>query len=277
MKKFLILFAIVLLASCADQEFMEEIDGEKFVTESANIVQALVEKAKWGDGQAYLKLADCYRDGNGVKKDLIGLLSMVSIAEQFGALNRMEDYLDSMADDSEFKLIIDAVNLYEHKKEKANAKIERLSALESPDSYSVMGLIAVERGDTLEGKQLLEMAASQGSTFAELLLCFPDWRNTANPDVEKLVIIVDRVPFACKLLGDMYTGREDESKKDEVLAAYYYMKAGEKAHIGKRGAIWLLNYHRNGGIPQLSEQELQRLQALAGITIVEEADNDDGH
>jgi len=98
----------------------------------------------------------------------------------------------------------------------------------------------------------------------------PDWRNTANPDVKKLVALADRVPFAYKLLADMYTGREDESKKDEALAAYYYLKAAEKAHLGMRGARWLFVYHNNGGNLQLSEQELQRLQALARITIIDE-------
>lgn len=44
-------------------------------------IASLLHQARWGDSKAYLKLADCYRDGFGVKKDLLGMITMTAIAE----------------------------------------------------------------------------------------------------------------------------------------------------------------------------------------------------
>ena len=273
MKKYLLAIAamVLVLSSCTDQQFVDETAALTRASAQVSEIDMLKEQARWGDGQAYLKLADCYRDGKGVEKDFISMLSMLALADQYGGTERMEDYLKAMPDESEFKLIFDAIELYEHKQiEEPKAMTERLIAQGSPDGYSVKSIIAVESGDTLEGKRLMEQAALLGSTFAELLLCVPDWRSTTNPDVEKLKAIADRVPVACQILADMYTGHDDESMKDETLAAYYYLKADEQACLGRRGARWLLYYHRNGGQLQLSEREIQRLQKLAGEEPVEE-------
>lgn len=43
-------------------------------------VLLLLHQARWGDGSAYLKLADCYRDGFGVKKDFFGMITMANMA-----------------------------------------------------------------------------------------------------------------------------------------------------------------------------------------------------
>ena len=83
MKKYIILFMAALLASCSDTQLSESIADVKeadLVKENANgsaEINALVERARWGDGQAYLQLADCYRDGIGVKKDFLGMMVMV--------------------------------------------------------------------------------------------------------------------------------------------------------------------------------------------------------
>lgn len=273
MKKilFLLVTIVMSLVSCTDQQFLDETLANKALLPTENEFNALIEQARWGDGQAYLKLADCYRDGKGVKKDFINMLSMMALAKQYGGIKRMEDYLMAMPNESEFKLILEAIDLYEHKKiEESQAMTELLIAQGSPDGYSVESIIAVERGDTLEGKRLMEQAALQGSTYAELLLCIPEWRGANNPNVEKLKSLVDSVPLACKLLADIYTGNDYASIKNERLAIYYYLKADEQACLGRRGASWLLNYHRNGGQLQLTERDIQRLQKLACEEPVEE-------
>ena len=261
----------LVMYGCTDQQFFDETTDLTHASAQASVIEMLKEQARWGDGQAYLKLADCYRDGKGVEKNFISMLSMVALADQYGGIKRMEDYLEAMPSNSEFKLIFDAVDLYEKKQiEESKAVTEQLIAQGSPDGYSIKSFIAVERGDTLEGKQLMEQAASQGSTFAELLLCLPDWQGATNPDVEKLKTLAGRVPLACQLLADMYTGSDNASMKDERQAAYYFLKADEQACLGRRGARWLLYYLRNGGQLQLSEGDIQRLQKLAGEKPIEE-------
>ena len=103
MKKYFYLFIALVLISCADQLVMvEEMAGEKIELSPASEVNALIEKARWGDGEAYLKLADSYRDGKGVKQDFFSMLAMASFAENYGGIKRMEDYISSLPTDSEY-------------------------------------------------------------------------------------------------------------------------------------------------------------------------------
>ena len=267
MKKYLFVIMAVMLAlvSCTDSQFLDENTGNPSELSSSNEINALIEQARWGDGQAFVKLADCYRDGKGVKQDFVGMLTMLAQADEYGGISNVEDYLRTLPEGSDFKLIFDAVENYEKKNvEEATAMFEQLIVKGSPDGYAVQGIITVERGDTLEGERLIEQAATAGSTFAELLLCIPDWRGATDPDIEKLAALSDKIPFVNTILGKIYAGYEDESLKDEPLAAHYFLKADEKACLGKRGARWLLYYHRSGGQLQLSEREIQRLQKLAG-------------
>ena len=272
MKKYLFAIMAVLLAmfSCTDNQFLDENAGNLSELSSTNEVRALIEKARWGDGQAFVKLADCYRDGKGVKQDFVGMLTMVAQADEYGGISNMEDYLKTLPEGSDFKLIFDAVDNYEKKNEdEATAKLEQLIAKGSPDGNAVQGIMTIERGDTLEGVHLIEQAASAGSTFAELLLCIPDWRGATEPDVEKLATLSDKIPFVNTILGKMYAGFEDENLQNDQLAAHYFLKADEKACLGKRGARWLLGYQRSGANLPLSERDIQRLQILAGESPIE--------
>ena len=98
MKKYLFAIMAVLLAltSCTDSQFIEEINGNLSKLSSSNEINALIEQARWGDGHAFLKLADCYRDGKGVKQDFAGMLTMLAQAEEYGGIPNMEDYLKNM-------------------------------------------------------------------------------------------------------------------------------------------------------------------------------------
>ena len=272
MKKNLFAIMAVLLAmfSCTDNQFLDENAGNLSELSSTNEVRALIEKARWGDGQAFVKLADCYRDGKGVKQDFVGMLTMLAQANEYGGISNMEDYLKTLPEGSDFKLIFDAVDNYEKKNEdEATAMFEELIAKGCPDGYAVKGIMTMERGDTLEGVRLIEHAATAGSTFAELLQCVQDWRGATNPDLDKLAALSDKIPFVNAILAKMYAGYEDENLQNDQLATYYYLKADEKACLGKRGARWLLGYHRSGGKLSLSERDIQRLRILAGETAVD--------
>lgn len=272
MKKYLFAVMAVLLAmvSCTDSRFLDETAGNITELSSTNELNTLIEKARWGDGQAFVKLADCYRDGKNVKQDFVGMLTMLAQADEYGGISNMEDYLKTLPEGSDFKLIFDAVENYERKNvEEATSMFEELIAKGCPDGFAIQGIMTMERGDTLEGVRLIEQAAKAGSTFAELLQCVPDWRGAINPDVDKLTALSDKIPFVNAILAKMYAGYEDDNLQNDQLAAYYYLKADEKACLGKRGARWLLGYHRSGGKLSLSERDIQRLQILAGETPVD--------
>ena len=84
MKKYLLAIAAVALvmSGCTDQQFLDETSDLTRASAQVSEIEMLKEQARWGDGQAYLKLADCYRDGKGVEKDFISMLSMVALADQ---------------------------------------------------------------------------------------------------------------------------------------------------------------------------------------------------
>lgn len=267
MKKHLLLFVatmVIATIGCTDQQLVDEAACEMSAPASTSAVQALVEKARQGDSQAYMQLADCYRDGKGVKKDLVGMLCMLRMADEYGTVSHVEDYVDLMPENSEYKLVFDAVKcLDRNQMDECNAKAEQLIAQDSPEGYWLKSMIAVERNDSVEGRRLMELAASQGSTFAEIVLCFSDWQKVSSPDLNKLGQLAERIPFVCKLLAETYAGKDDESIRDERLAAYYYLKADESACLDREGARWLLSYHQNGdGLP-ISESDLIRFQKLA--------------
>ena len=125
------------------------------------------------------------------------------------------------------KLFFDAMENFERKNIEASAEMtDRLIAQGSPEGYTLKGIMAVEKGDTIEGKRLIGLAVEQGSTFAKLLLTvLSDWRGGKSPSIEVLIPLADRIPFACKLLGDVYAGIEDKGMTNEDLAAMYYKKA----------------------------------------------------
>ncbi len=125
------------------------------------------------------------------------------------------------------------------------------------------GIITSEQGEKTEGERLLKIAAEKGSGFANLYLCIPNWHQDKGPDIATLKALADKLPIANASLAKIYTGKENQAFKNDKLAAYYYMKADEKACLTREGARWLLAYHRNGGDLNLSDKDIERLETLA--------------
>ena len=272
MKKYFYSIITLVFVSCTDQLVMvEEVAGRKNELAPASEVNALIEKARWGDGEAYVKLADSYRDGKGVKQDFISMLAMASFAENYGGIKRMEDYISSLPTDSEYKIEVDAMEKFSRGgQDEALTMAENLIEQDCTEGYTLKGILLTEQGKKEEGKNFLDLAAERGSGFALLYLCIPDLKNGKNPDIAKLTALADVMPIANTCLGRIYSGRDDESTKDEKLAAYYYLRADEKACLGKRGARWILGYLSNGGKLELSETDIERLKILAGFKAIEE-------
>ena len=271
MKKYLLLWIVsaTVCMGCTDQQFQENALADFHQQKSNNEINTLIKQARWGDGQAFLKLADCYRDGNGVEKDFVGMLCMLAQAREYGGIDCMEDYLKKLPEGSDFKMIFDAIDKYEKKQtDEANLMAEQLIAQGSPDGYTVQGVMAIERGDTLGGRRLMEQAAVQGSTFAELILFFSEWNTHNTPNIKRLKELSDKMPLANAILAKFYA----KSERNEQLAAHYYLKADEKAFLGKRGARWLLSNLQFVDNLSLSKRDIERLQMLAGERVIEESD-----
>lgn len=269
MKKYIILFMAALLASCSDTQLSESIADVKeadLVKENANgsaEINALVERARWGDGQAYLQLADCYRDGIGVKKDFLGMMVMVEQARAHGAIHDEKEYMTQIHDDNDIKRFCNLMDKSSDQLREGNDSImAQLATIDSPDAHALFGVLCVEIGDSIRGFEIIRDASERGSDFAALLNTLPDWKGNIQPDKMKLEQLAERIPLAYKLLGKLSLKPDENGMIDERKVAYYYMKADEHALLSRREARWLLAYHKDVGIPGLTDSDVKRLEAF---------------
>ena len=269
MKKCVILFMVAILASCSDTQLAESIADVKeseLVKEDANgsaVINALVERARWGDGQAYLQLADCYRDGIGVKKDFLGMMVMVEQARAHGAIHDEKEYMAQIPDDNDIKRFCNLINKSSDQlREGKDSIMAQLATIDSPDAHALFGVLCVESGDSIRGFEIIRDASERGSDFAALLNALPDWKGNIQPDKVKLEQLAERIPLAYNLLGKLSLKPDENGMIDERKVAYYYMKADEHALLSQREARWLLAYHKDVGIPQLTESDVKRLEAF---------------
>lgn len=269
MKKCIILFMAAILASCSDMQLAESIADVKeseLVKEDANgsaVINALVERARWGDGQAYLQLADCYRDGIGVKKDFLGMMVMVEQARAHGAIHDEKEYMAQIPDDNDIKRFCNLIDKSSDQlREGKDSIMAQLATIDSPDAHALFGVLCVESGDSIRGFEIIRDASERGSDFAALLNALPDWKGNIQPDKVKLEQLAERIPLAYNLLGKLSLKPDENGMIDERRVAYYYMKADEHALLSRREARWLLAYHQDVGIPQLTESDVKRLEAF---------------
>lgn len=269
MKKCIILFMAAILASCSDTQLAESIADVKeseLVKENANgsaEIKALVERARWGDGQAYLQLADCYRDGIGVKKNFLGMLAMVEQARVHGAIHDEMEYVTKIPEDNDIKRFCDLMDkscsqLIEEK----DSVMVQLATIDSPDVLAMYGVLCVESGDSIRGFEIIRDASERGSDFAALLNALLDWKGNIQPDKMKLEQLAERIPLAYKLLGKLSLKPDENGIVDERKVAYYYMKADEHALLSQREAKWLLAYHKDVSIPELTDSDVKRLESF---------------
>lgn len=269
MKKCIILFMAAILASCSDTQLAESIADVKeseLVKENANgsaEIKALVERARWGDGLAYLQLADCYRDGIGVKKNFLGMLAMVEQARVHGAIHDEMEYVTKIPEDNDIKRFCDLMNKScSQLIEKKDSVMVQLATIDSPDVLAMYGVLCVESGDSIRGFEIIRDASERGSDFAALLNALLDWKGNIQPDKMKLEQLAERIPLAYKLLGKLSLKPDENGIVDERKVAYYYMKADEHALLSQREAKWLLAYHKDVSIPELTDSDVKRLESF---------------
>ena len=269
MKECIILFMVAILASCSDTQLAEsiaDVKGSELVKENATgsaEIKALVERARWGDGQAYLQLADCYRDGIGVKKNFLGMLAMVEQARVHGAIHDEMEYVTKIPEDNDIKRFCDLMDksCSQLIEEKDSAMVQ-LATIDSPDVFAMYGVLCVESGDSIRGFEIIKDASERGSDFAALLNALLDWKGNIQPDKMKLEQLAERIPLAYKLLGKLSLKPDENGIVDERKVAYYYMKADEHALLSQREAKWLLAYHKDVSIPELTDSDVKRLESF---------------
>lgn len=267
------LYIIMMLAfvSCSEQQTMEDTLASQKLSEKKSVVVAtpqdsiasLLHQARWGDSKAYLKLADCYRDGFGVKKDLLGMITMTAIAEERGGIQTMEDYFKDLPNEHEYKTLFMLMERYKsYIPESADSVIQVLRGNDSPEAQTLLAFVMMDQGDTITAKRLIKEAADKGCSLAEIFLIVPDRKPVEKSDADKFAIIAEQVPIIYNLLGNLYYETEENGETEEQLAIEYYMKAEEHAMLGRKGAARVLNYYHSGGNVQLTEDDIKRLELI---------------
>lgn len=141
----------MLLASCSEHQLVEDVAAKAMVTVAASpedSVASLLNRARWGDSSAYLKLADCYRDGVGVKRDFISMLTMVNMAKNRGANIRVDDYIHGLPDCDAYKNLFLLMDRYKWSTEENNdSVVQALRATGSMEANALLGIIAFDQGD----------------------------------------------------------------------------------------------------------------------------------
>lgn len=273
MKNWQLCVMTLFFAGCSEQlEGREALFSDSVaVVQAADIqqdtVMSLLWQARQGDGTAYLKLADCYRDGKGVKKDFLGMITMAGMAEGRGATNRLEDYIEAIPNGHEYKTLFMLMDSYKLcVQDSVDSIVHAIENVGGIEAQTFIGLITVNQGDTITGMKMMRDAAEQGCSLAELLLAIPNWK----ADATRLSCIADRVPIAYTILGNLYYEPDKNGNTNRQLAVEYYMKAEEHAVLGKSGAERVLDYHKNGGNVLLTKDDVRRLELITGQHHTEE-------
>lgn len=280
MKKIILCFVGLLgLASCSDQMTESELtEPVQTVNQIDGEYHYYLEKARWGDAAAYVKLADFYREGKYVKSDFIGMTAMLALAEQYDSNHRLVDYLKALPENDSYRLMSETMEEIGRKnRDKVKNVASILVANGKPEGYVINGAMQVEDGDTIGGLETIRYGAEQGSSFGELILCMAPafMGNNQQPyNAEKLISMADKFPFANKFLAEMYAGEVCDSVYNPELAASYFLKADQFGFLGRRGAKWLLDYYASEHI-EIDELEKQRLQTLCKGLANEEAVTED--
>ncbi|MGM9714157.1 MAG: SEL1-like repeat protein [Prevotella sp.] len=274
-----------LLASCSDLQLMDEASGSgapEFLCSSVPCspdISTLLDRARWGDSQACLQLANCYKDGIGVKRDYLGVMCMVGQAcLRSGMMDAkdMKEYLVRMADDSDLGVFISVADMgAEEIRTRRDSIWAQMEAMDNSDVLAMYGVASMESGDTIGGREAITMAAERGSSFGVLMNTVLSENGEMCPRIDKLEQIAERVPLAYTILASLCLDPGHNDNTDKRKIAEWLMKADEHALLSGRGARWLLEYYRSGGDVSLSDEDVMRLGHITCSTAEEEAGGKD--
>ena len=267
-KAILFLLTTMMMASCAEQQVFDEValDTPEQVTKTENF-NDLMAQARWGDGNAYLKLADYYINGqNGTKPDFMATISMLSMAEEFGAIGRPGDYISNLPENDNTRMAFEAMKSINNRQgEKGMQLADLLIEKGCVDGHALKGYALMEMGDTIEAIRLATLAAEQGSSLGwALQYVIPYAQMSDMPDESIMLPIAEAVPIFYRFMAEEYYKQLAEHPENDVKVARFYLKADENGCLDKRGANWLLNYKERGNELPLSETDILRLLKLAG-------------
>lgn len=274
-KSILTILLIFSLCGCnqqdmsADKGLVEEQSNllvYKSQAASSDSVQYYFEQARLGIGDAYVKMAQYYRDGTLGKPNLLNVMTMGFMAEEYMAIPNLDALFKDVPDSDATKIAFQALDMLNQveDEEVLMAKANELLSQGIPEGNIMKAVIAWKKGETDKAVTLCDKAITDGSIVADVLkdIILGDTKYGEDISPKTLLNIADRFPMAYRLLGDCYAKIPNDSIKDIPLAMQYYLKASEHACLGRREALWVLENIYIKGYPALDSLVDNRLWSL---------------
>lgn len=258
---------LVFHVSCQDNVVNSDLCVEDLQLNGAEEkVQLLVEKARMGDTEAYLALAQCYCEGDGVAKSWMNMMSVYACyAQRTGA--EFEDVLMFIEEGHPFRVLIELVEFHSSDEE-CSTKLNQIKQL-LPAEAVVVELMedGVGMGDS-SILSVLREAENNGSELAMLLQAMYYEDNDDAEYEDCLMRNATKYPLLYIMLAEHSTRKYQSSNNlsDIQQAVNYYYKADEYGMLTRKSAIVLLNiyerFKETGGL-EINEQEMKRLNDIA--------------
>ena len=217
------------------------------------------ESARLGDGHAYLSLAKCYSQGKGVDMDFLLTWQMAKMAVQYNGISSVDEFFDSLPEDSHFRLLIDAIGdfnfqHYDEALQKADLLAEHFPA----DASLIRAAVALEEGKREKALSLLDEAAAHGNLLAAIAV------SIVNEGEEAIYRYAEQMPtLYCRMARESFT--TDIDPAEDEMAAALYRKADKHLCLDSTGVRWLLSYYEynmKNGRYMVDNSELERLRLL---------------
>ena len=204
--------------------------------DSVRVYRSLVRD---GDTEANWKLAVCYLEGKGVKKNFMQAIWMMILAADDNS-ERAEGLFLSLPEDDENRIKFEATKAFINGElQQLKGVNERLAPVDSASHELVSGLIAMVEKRKEDALAHFNMASEMGCTFAELFKGAVSDGYSDEQHILAMERIAEESPFVYSVLGDMMLDSSKWGKKREDKAHEYYMKADEHACLSKKGKAFL--------------------------------------
>ena len=269
----IMVFIIVLVTSCREQVLST--DAERVVLQEAaphlnviasDSVEYYYEQARLGIGDAYVKMAQYQLDGMFGKPNLLNVMTMGLMAEEYMAIPNMNALFMNVSDSDVLKIAFQALDMLNHTESEDSilSKSKELLDMGIPEGFLMQAVLLWKKGNRDDAITFCDKSIQGGSTiadvFKDIIVAGEEYGGELNP--QTLLKIADRFPMAYRILGDHYAKIPNDSAIDIPLARQYYLKASDHACLGRRGAKWVLETIYIEGYPAVDSLIEKRLWSL---------------
>lgn len=271
----IILLLAVFLCGCSQHELRVEKEGKagqeppfrvESVTTPSDSVQYYFEQARLGIGDAYVKMARYHLDGTLGKPNLLNVVTMGFMAEEYMAIPDMRTLFKDAPENDATKVAYQALDLLNHTESEDSilAHAKELLDMGIPEGFLMQAVLSWKKGERDDAIAYCDKSIKGGSTiadvFRDIIAAGEEYGSDLKP--ETLLKIADRFPMAYRLLGDYYAKIPNDSISDIPLARQYYLKASDHACLGRREALWVLETIYVKGYPAVDSLTDKRLWSL---------------